>query len=59
MNMEGRWAQGTIWSTLLEAEQMSLLRGCRISVITVDFPGLKNSISTPWVPLCTLLLQVD
>ena len=49
MNMEDRWAQGTIWSALLEAKQMSLLRGCRISVITVDFPGLKNSISTCWV----------
>lgn len=42
MNMEKHWAQGTIWSALLEAKQMILLRGGHISVITVDFPGLKR-----------------
>lgn len=58
MNMDEHQARGTIWSALLETKQMSVLRRWRISVITVDFPGLKNSGTTCWVPLCSQQQQL-
>lgn len=39
-------AQGTIWSALLEAKQMSLLKGFHISIIPVDFPGWGKGFAT-------------